>query len=43
MQQDVGGKKAEEIASDDVMPAEKLIWHEFIGAVGNVKNKGRIR
>lgn len=38
MRQDVGGKKAEELASDGVVPTEKFIWHAISRAVGNTAN-----
>ncbi len=40
MRQDIGGKKAEEIAVDGAIPADKFIWHAVTRAVGNVKNQG---
>ena len=41
MRQDIGGKKAEEIAADGAVPAEKFTWHAVTRAVGNVKNQGK--
>ena len=40
MRQGVGGKEAEEIAADGVVPADKFIWHAVARAVGNVKSQG---
>jgi putative SOS response-associated peptidase YedK len=40
MRQDIGGKEAEEIASDGSVPAEMFIWHAVTREVGNVKNQG---
>lgn len=40
MRQDIGGKGAEEIAADGIVPADKFIWHAVTRAVGNVKNQG---
>jgi len=40
MRQDVGGKEAEEIATNGSVPADKFIWHAVTHAVGNVKNQG---
>ncbi len=40
MRQDIGGKEAEEIATDGAVPADKYIWHAVTRAVGNVKNQG---
>lgn len=41
MQQEIGGKEAEEIAADGTVPAEMFIWHAVARDVGNVKNQGR--
>ncbi|MVZ20338.1 SOS response-associated peptidase, partial [Escherichia coli] len=41
MRQNIGGKEAEEIASDGTVPAEMFIWHAVTPAVGNVKAQGR--
>lgn len=41
MRQDVGGKKAEELASDGAVPTDKFNWHAVTRTVGNVKNQGR--
>lgn len=38
---DIGGKEAEEIASDGSVPAEMFTWHAVTREVGNVKNQGR--
>lgn len=40
MRQDVGGKEAEEIVSDGLVPADAFIWQAVSRAVGNVKNQG---
>lgn len=40
MRREVGGKEAEEIVSDDIVPADKFIWHAVARAVGNVKSQG---
>ena len=40
MRLDIGGKEAEEIATDGAVPADKFIWHAVTRAVGNVKNQG---
>ena len=39
MRQDIGGKEAEEIAADGVVPADKFIWHAVTRTVGNIKNQ----
>ncbi|EBB8134241.1 SOS response-associated peptidase [Salmonella enterica] len=39
MHQDIGGKEAEDIATDGTVPAEKFIWHAVTDAVRNVKNQ----
>lgn len=41
MRQHVGGKEAEEIASDGAVPTDKFVWHAVTRTVGNVKNQGR--
>lgn len=41
MHQDIDGKKAEEIAADGTVPAEKFIWHAVTRAVGNVRNNSK--
>lgn len=40
MRQDIGGKEAEEIATDGAVAADKFIWHAVTHAVGKVKNPG---
>lgn len=40
MRQDIGGKKAEEIAADGSVSADHFKWHPVSRAVGNVKNQG---
>lgn len=40
MRQDIGGKKAEEIAADGSVSADHFTWHPVSRAVGNVKNQG---
>lgn len=39
MMQNVGGKEAEDIAADGIVPADAFIWHAVTRAVGNVKNQ----
>lgn len=40
LRQDVGGKKAEEIAVDGAVSADHFTRHPVSWAVGNVKNQG---
>ncbi len=40
MRQDIGGKEAEELATDGSVPAEKFILHAVTRAVGNPNNQG---
>ncbi len=40
MQQDVGGKEAEEIIADGALSVDHFTWHPVSHAVGNVKNQG---
>lgn len=41
MRQDIGGKEAEAIAADGLVPTDAFVWHAVSRAVGNVKNQGK--
>lgn len=40
MRQDIGGKEAENIATDGAVPAYKFIWHAVTQVLGNPRNQG---